>query len=178
MEKLTCSLLSCHCEARNQWLVAWEKSNWQFQKRAQQHWLSAMEANFWEMMQRGSGFVTFLVSETNHYDFMLEMLDTETRISTASSRIWMEQLTFSLPCCHCEARNQWLVAWDRSNSLEVNDHLKNVGWETPIFHNIWPWTTIFDIICADDRGEMHCAIAKSSCFMYRMYLTMHNRWNS
>ena len=46
---------------------------------------------------------------------LLEMLDTETRISTASSRIWMEQLTFSLPCCHCEARNPWLVAWDKSN---------------------------------------------------------------
>ena len=56
MEQLTCSLLCCHCETRNQWLVAWDKSNWQFQKWAQQHWLSAMEASFWEMMQRGSGF--------------------------------------------------------------------------------------------------------------------------
>ena len=32
MEQLTCSLLSCHCEARNQWLVAWDRSNWQLQK--------------------------------------------------------------------------------------------------------------------------------------------------
>ena len=46
MEQLTCSLLSCHCEARNQWLVAWDKSNWQLQKWAQQHWLSAIEGNF------------------------------------------------------------------------------------------------------------------------------------
>ena len=37
------------------------------------------------------------------------------RCQLSSSRIWMEQLTCSLPCCHCEARNQWLVAWDRSN---------------------------------------------------------------
>ena len=44
MEQLTCSLLSCHCEARNPWLMAWDRSNWQFQKGAQQHRLSASKA--------------------------------------------------------------------------------------------------------------------------------------
>ena len=28
----------------------------------------------------------------------------------ASSKIWMEQLTCPLPCCHGEAMNQWMVA--------------------------------------------------------------------
>ena len=67
MEQLTCSLLSCHCEARNQWLVAWDKSNWQFQKRAQQHWLSKWKQVFEKWCKEDPVF-------------MLEMLDTETRI--------------------------------------------------------------------------------------------------
>ena len=118
MEQLTCSLLSCHCEARNQWLVAWDKSNWQLQKWAQQHWLSAIEASFWEMMQSGSGFVVFLVGEKNHSDFMLEMLDTETRISTASSRIWMGKIRFcSLLIWHLA--NRIFFRWDAGHHAVV-----------------------------------------------------------
>ena len=49
MEQLTCSLLSCHCEARNPWLMAWDRSNWQFQNGAQQHRLSTSEVGPSEM---------------------------------------------------------------------------------------------------------------------------------
>ena len=47
-----------------------------------------------------------------------QMLDTERRTCTTSSKTWMEHFTCSLPCCHREARNQWLVAWDRSGMTE------------------------------------------------------------
>ena len=46
-----------------------------------------------------------------------QIVDTERKTCTASSKIWTEQLICSLPCCRWEARNQWLVAWDKSNGI-------------------------------------------------------------
>ena len=40
--------------------------------------------------------------------------------ASASSKIWMDRSTCSVPCCHWEAMNQWLVALSRSHWCKAN----------------------------------------------------------